>query len=205
MIWLLIFFYGQSIFGLILIAQSMFSNARYAGIATSLVYFGLSLVNNSVNQYDSTRAHVMLVGSWSPAIPMIQSVKHIVHFEAAGVGLSVDNWHILVEHFDAKTGIGIIMCSSVYLLIIGLYLDQVIGTEFGKRKHPCFCFQKCRKKRRVIKVLEEEQQKQLQQKTISRIENFELSSNLEGDISDRHASFAIGRKGDQASAGPRSG
>ena len=71
MIWLLIFFYGQSIFGLILIAQSMFTNARYAGIATSLVYFGLSLVNNSVNQYDSTRAQVMLVGSCSPAILMI--------------------------------------------------------------------------------------------------------------------------------------
>ena len=49
MIWTLIFFYGQSIFGLILIAQSLFSNARYAGIVASLIYFGLSLINNSVN------------------------------------------------------------------------------------------------------------------------------------------------------------
>ena len=121
------------------------------------------------------------------------------------MGTTFSNWQILVEHFDAKTGITMIMCSSVYILIVGLYLDKVISTEFGKRKHPCFCFQQCRRKQRAVKSLEEEQRKQLQQKSTSRIENFEITSNNEGDISERHASFSIRRRRDQASAGPRSG
>ena len=59
---------------------------------------------------------------------MIQTVFHIVHYETAGVGASFYNWQILVGHFDSKTGIQMIILSSIYLLLIGLYLDQVINT-----------------------------------------------------------------------------
>ena len=54
LLWIYIFFYGQHAFGLILVAQTFFTSARYAGIATSIVYFGLSLLHTSVNQEDST-------------------------------------------------------------------------------------------------------------------------------------------------------
>ena len=49
LLWFFIFLYGQSAFGLIMVAQTFFSSARYAGIATSIIYFGLSLLNNLVN------------------------------------------------------------------------------------------------------------------------------------------------------------
>ena len=52
----------------------------------------------------------MLAGSFSPAILMINSVFHIVHFETAGVGASFENWQIMAKHFDSKTGILMIIC-----------------------------------------------------------------------------------------------
>lgn len=86
LLWMLIFFYGQFAFGMILVAQTVFARARYAGIATSLVYFGLSMLNTSVNQDDTTYADVVLVAIFSPAVAMIQTVYAIVHFETAQVG-----------------------------------------------------------------------------------------------------------------------
>jgi ATP-binding cassette subfamily A (ABC1) protein 3 len=33
---------------------------------------------------------------------------------------------------------GVMVASSVFYLLFGLYLDQVFPNEFGKKKHPLF-------------------------------------------------------------------
>lgn len=43
-IFLTLFLYGQSLFGLVLIIQSLFSRARSAAITTTIVYFGSSIL-----------------------------------------------------------------------------------------------------------------------------------------------------------------
>jgi len=48
LLWLLLVLYGQSIFGMILIIQSLFTRARAAAITTTMVYFGSGLVNFAV-------------------------------------------------------------------------------------------------------------------------------------------------------------
>ena len=71
---------------------------------------------------------------------MIQAVRAIVHFETSEVGANFDNWHMIVKRYDSKTGIIVIILACFYIPLIGLYLDQVLNSTFGVRKHPCFCF-----------------------------------------------------------------
>ena len=42
-LWLVIWMYGQSIFAFIMLLQSFFSDARTAGVVTTIIYFGLSV------------------------------------------------------------------------------------------------------------------------------------------------------------------
>ena len=92
LIFALIFFFGQSSFGLIMITQTLFTDARYAGIATSIIYFGLSLMNNPVNQAGTPEWIVAAVSLVSPAVAMIHASRNAVHFESGGVGFSTENW-----------------------------------------------------------------------------------------------------------------
>ena len=127
LIWVFIFLYGQSIFGFILISQAVFSNARYASIITTLIYFGLSLINNSVNHDYSRRQQALVAGSFSPAILMIQSTMQIIRFESEGSGINFENWHIPIGRVDVKISVQIFACQSLYFVIIGLILDKCIG------------------------------------------------------------------------------
>mmetsp|Transcript_36984 Transcript_36984/g.26869 ORF Transcript_36984/g.26869 Transcript_36984/m.26869 type:complete len:155 (-) Transcript_36984:1494-1958(-) len=48
LLWLMIWLFGQSLFGMIIITQSLFLKARTAAIVTTVVYFGSSFVGNFV-------------------------------------------------------------------------------------------------------------------------------------------------------------
>ena len=45
LLFIVIWVYGQSLFGLIMITQSIFTTPRAAAITTTLVYFGISILN----------------------------------------------------------------------------------------------------------------------------------------------------------------
>ena len=70
-VWMFFFLYGQSLFGIILIAQSAFKNARFASIMVTLIYFGNSFINNKVNSYSNTREEALIAGLISPPVFMI--------------------------------------------------------------------------------------------------------------------------------------
>ena len=69
-IYLTVWLYGQSIFGLIMVTQSMFTRARAAAITTSLVYWGTSIFNELINKEETTMDHKILA-SISPPVAMI--------------------------------------------------------------------------------------------------------------------------------------
>jgi hypothetical protein len=51
----IIWIYGQSLFGLVLITQSLFSTPRAAGITTTIVYFGMTLFFLLVDDPETAR------------------------------------------------------------------------------------------------------------------------------------------------------
>lgn len=68
MIWL----YGQSLFGIILITQSIFSSPRAAAITTTIIYFGTSLFSVLVGNEGTTREAKIAVYFFFPTVTMAQ-------------------------------------------------------------------------------------------------------------------------------------
>ena len=69
-LFLIIWLYGQSLFGLIIITQSIFTKARAAAIVTSVLYLGSATFNYLVSEPDTPFSHRMYA-SLSPTIAMI--------------------------------------------------------------------------------------------------------------------------------------
>jgi hypothetical protein len=66
MIWL----YGQSLFGLVVIIQSIFSSPRAAAITTTIVYFGTSLFSTLISNDGTTREAKIAVYFFFPVVTM---------------------------------------------------------------------------------------------------------------------------------------
>ena len=77
-LWLLFFLYGQAIFGIIVVVQSLFTQARTAAIMCVLIYLGTSVLASGDKKY-SAEAHAML--SLLPTYCMALTVKTILGFE----------------------------------------------------------------------------------------------------------------------------
>ena len=77
-----VWFYGQSLFGLILITQSLFTKARAAAITSSIVYFGSSMFQYFVSD-QNTKFNDRLWASLSPPVCMIQTVGVLAKFESS--------------------------------------------------------------------------------------------------------------------------
>lgn len=69
-IFAIIWLYGQSLFGLVLITQSLFTKARAAAITSSIVYFGSSMFQYFVSD-ENARFNDRLWASLSPPVAMI--------------------------------------------------------------------------------------------------------------------------------------
>ena len=68
-IYLVIWIYGQSIFGLMMITQSLFTKARAAAITTSLIYWGSAMVLEFSNKSEATIFH-KTASALSPPVAM---------------------------------------------------------------------------------------------------------------------------------------
>ena len=66
-----IWIYGQSLFGLILIAQSLFSTPRAAAISTTVVYFGLSIISLAIRDEEIPRSTKYATCWFFPTVAMI--------------------------------------------------------------------------------------------------------------------------------------
>ena len=81
-LYLFIWLYGQSLFGLIVLTQSFFTKARSAAIVSCLFYFGFSTFNYFVED-DDTPGYQRIWASLSPTIAMIQTGYVLGKFESS--------------------------------------------------------------------------------------------------------------------------
>ena len=72
-LFLLVWLFGESLFGLLLVTQSIFTKARAAAITTSVVYFGTSIFQYFVKDPDASM-NARLLACLSPTVAMIQTV-----------------------------------------------------------------------------------------------------------------------------------
>ena len=69
-LWFTVWLYGQSLFGILLITQSLFTKARAAAITSSVVYFGTTTFGYFVSDEDSPNKGRM-IASLSPTVALI--------------------------------------------------------------------------------------------------------------------------------------
>ena len=136
-IFMMIWLYGQSLFGIMLTAQAMFTRARAAAIVTSIVYLGSSAFNYFVTDPDTPKSN-RLWASLSPTIGMIQTATVLGKYESSQVGSTIDNLWSPYNNFTVGDGLIMLAVDCIWLTLFGLYLEQVMPKTFGRRRPICF-------------------------------------------------------------------
>ena len=161
--YLFIFFwlYGEAIFAQIVFLQTFFSASKYAGIVSTIVYFGSSLINNFLKDAATPRG-LKIFASIIPQAALSQGAIVFSQYESNGVGINKSTAAVVYQNYSFNTALYMFMVSFVVFMLLGIYLDNVIPSKFGKRRSPCFCLQPsfygcCRRQRRQRLGLDEEQ------------------------------------------------
>lgn len=88
-VFLIVWLFGQSLFGIILITQSLFNRSRSAAITCSIIYFGTAMPQYFVKEPDIETGD-RLWACLSPTVAMIQTINVLAKFEGSQVGLTWD-------------------------------------------------------------------------------------------------------------------
>ena len=75
------------------------------------------------------------------------------NYECTGVGLNPSTARVQYNNYSFATALGMMAASAVLFTVMGLYLDKVMPSKYGKRRSPCFCLSPkfygcCRRQRR---------------------------------------------------------
>lgn len=138
--------YAQSVLGQIVFLTSLFEKSKFSGIIGSLVYFGCSLLGIPVQEPDASEAYKTGLSIF-PQVAMQQICFVMGNLEGAGVGLNYENATETIHNFSYTRGLAMLALSFVVFLLLGFYLSAVLPRSVGERRHPCFCFTFCCKRR----------------------------------------------------------
>ena len=135
-----VWFFGQSLSGLILITQSIFTSPRAAAITTTIFYFGSALFDGALSDEDTTKTKKILYCMLFPTVTMSETLKVLVQLESAGEGVSFQNWSLEFKNFSVKLGITLLFVSGLINFTIGAYMEAVMPRKFGHALDPLFFF-----------------------------------------------------------------
>lgn len=90
-LYIFIWLYGQSLFGLILITQSLFTSPRACAITTTVVYFGTSLLEIVIQDPVTPRSQKVKMCWFFPTVTLAEIVKPLVMFDQS-TGNTFNSW-----------------------------------------------------------------------------------------------------------------
>ena len=99
LLWLSLFIFGQSLFGLILVIQSLFSQARAAAITTTCIYFGSSMFSILIQDPNSSPMKIFLC-TLSPTAAMVKTYYVMGEFEGSTIGSNFNNMFQVVGGYS---------------------------------------------------------------------------------------------------------
>lgn len=140
-LWMFFWLYGEAVFGQIIFLQALFTRSKYAGIVSTVIYFMGVIVNKSVTGDDVSRSSKMLASIF-PQVCLMQGSNIFANYEATGVGLGSSTADVEYIGYSFRSALWMMFASFLIFTMLGLYLDKVVPQPFGKRLHPCFCFQR---------------------------------------------------------------
>lgn len=145
--------YSLTLYGVAFFIVAILPTRRSSVIAASLYHFITYLLTNFLTD-PATPSFAQYAFSIFPNVCMNRCVKLIFfyNFNTAS-GLNFDNLTIDYQGYSFRNGLLIMAFNVLFWGLLGLYLDQVLGSQFGVAKPLCFC---CQSKKKS-KVPEEQQ------------------------------------------------
>lgn len=150
LIFLFLFFYGFALFGQAWIIVAILPTTRGANLLVLL----FQIITFSLGQTFTNAIpdpHVINALSFLPNVALTQIVKQLIFYNfQTGDGLRLSgNSGYVYENYSFQTGMLFLAANAVIYSLIGIYLDQVLPSDYGVPKPWNFCC-KCKKSKRVI-------------------------------------------------------
>lgn len=141
LIFLLAFLYGITLFGFALTIVAILPTVRASATAATLIhlvtYFGVFSLR------DPDIPYAMKTGmSVFPNIAMYFGIYNLYHFEANAGGMNFSNMSLLYNNTSFLSAIVMLLVDAIFYLCLGLYLDQILQSQFGVPKKWYFLFTK---------------------------------------------------------------
>jgi len=120
-----------------------FNKAKVGNVAGFVVALFLGFLQSVAK---TTSPSGTLFGiSFAPQTSMGLAADHILNLEAAQLGLNSDTVNLEINGYKMNYHYIVMFIDLLLFLILGTYLDKVVPSEFGIRKHPLFCLMRSRK------------------------------------------------------------
>lgn len=131
-IWFFFFIFGMSVFSFGFLMSVFFSRSRIATTFSAILFFAFFFPYFAVSDATTSTGQKMLAGL-SPPIAFALGSVCIAEFEATGKGIQSDNVNTESNNIAYNQVIGMLLVDFFGYLILGLYFDRVIKTEWGTR------------------------------------------------------------------------
>ncbi|CAI2383085.1 unnamed protein product [Moneuplotes crassus] len=147
-----LWFYEIWLFSYSVLIGSMFRSGKIAAFSACIILVIISLAPSFLEQREYNETAKILF-SLIPPIGMQMAAENIVFLEASREGVQFSNFRELIDNYRMSTFYWTTFVSSLVVLVIGLYLENVLPTSPGVRKSPWFIFTKsfwCKRKKQLV-------------------------------------------------------
>lgn len=146
-VFLIFFLYGLSIFGFTVLVISFFDTiktATVAGMCLNLLiyYFRYALPAG-------TPLIVRIITSIFPSLNLYNMQASLWQNQFIG-GVGFSNITDIYNTYSIALFLAMSLINILFWTLVGFYVSAIVPTEFGTRKHPCFCFMFRRRRARTV-------------------------------------------------------
>eukprot|EP00347_Sterkiella_histriomuscorum_P002219 403369012 len=153
LVFIMNFLYGLSLFGFSLVIVAILPTQRSSATAATLLHIISYFLIFALKDPEQSQ-NLKILASLLPNIGMSFSVFTLYYFESDSTGLNFTNASIINDNISFQIAILTLAFDCVFYLLIGLYLDQVIPSQYGvarKWYFLCSCRYWCGSKRKQIR------------------------------------------------------
>jgi len=120
-----------------------FSNAKVGNVAGFVIALFCSFFQSI--QTDTSSSGTLFGISFAPQTSVSLSADQMLSLEAAQVGLTGDTIDTEINNYQMSYHYIVMLIDFVIFIVMGAYLDKVLPSDFGIRKHPLFCLMRNKK------------------------------------------------------------
>jgi len=153
--------YSMTLMAMGFLITTFFSKAKVGNVAGFVIALFFGFLQSAANS--DTSSGVLFAISFAPQTSLGLSADHMLNLESARVGLTSDTIDLEIDQYQMNFHYITMFIAFIIFILLGFYLDQVLPSDFGVRKHPLFCFMRNKNssgKHRRVDSIDKHQYKQ---------------------------------------------